>query len=96
MNKLNPGQLLGVLANVGVIAGIALLVFELNQNTDQLRVQLLLGANEKIFENNRDLLGQDSTSIYAKSITNPEELTFEEFLVASAMVFNFVNEWEDR
>ena len=32
MKKLNPGQTISVLANVGVLIGILLLVYELNQN----------------------------------------------------------------
>jgi hypothetical protein len=39
MKKLDLGQALGLIANLGVIAGILLLVFELNQNRDMMRAQ---------------------------------------------------------
>jgi hypothetical protein len=49
-----------------------------------------------MFENNRELLGDNPTPIYAKSVLSPEELTFEEFQVASAFVLNFLGVAEDR
>lgn len=39
MKKIDLGQTLGLFANLGVIAGILLLVFELNQNRDMMRAQ---------------------------------------------------------
>ena len=63
MKKLDLGSLLGVLANIGVLVGVLLLVLELSQNTQQLRLQLEFDAHQNIFENNRDLIGPDPTSI---------------------------------
>jgi len=39
MKKIDLGQTLTILANVGVLAGILLLVFELNQNREMMRAQ---------------------------------------------------------
>ena len=39
MKKLDTGQLLGLIANLGVIAGILLLVFELQQNRIMMEAQ---------------------------------------------------------
>ena len=87
---------LTLIASVGILAGLVLVAIELNQNTDQLRLQLIFQTTQKLFENNRDLLGDNPTSTIAKSITNPEDLTYEEFLIASSFVLNGLNEWEDR
>ncbi len=87
---------LSLIASVGILAGLILVAIELNQNTDQLRMQLTFQANQKIFENNRDLLGDNPTPAYAKAITDPENLTYEEFLTADSYVLNLLNEWEDR
>ena len=87
---------LSLIASVGILAGLVLVAIELNQNTNQLRLQLVFQTTQKLFENNRDLLGGNPTPTIAKSITNPEHLTYEEFLIASAWVLNGLNEWEDR
>ncbi len=87
---------IAILANVGILAGLILVAIELNQNTKQLSLELVWQVNERMIENNRALLGDNPTPIYVKSIMNPEELTFEEFQVASAFVLNFLAVWEDR
>ena len=87
---------LSLIASVGILAGLVLVAIELNQNTDQLRLQLVVQTTQKMFENNRDLLGENPTPTIAKSITNPEDLTYEEFLIANAWILNGLNEWEDR
>ncbi len=85
-----------ILANVGILAGLVLVAVELNQNTKQLSLELVWQVNERMMENNRAFFGDNPTPIYVKSIMNPEELTFEEFQVASALVLNFLGVWEDR
>ncbi len=87
---------IAVIANVGILAGLVLVAIELNQNTKQLSLELMWQVNERMIENNRTLLGDNPTPTYVKSIMNPEELTFEEFQVASAFVLNFLGVWEDR
>ena len=92
--QLNHWLTLG--ANLAILVGLVLVAIELNQNTRQLSLELGWQINQKMFENNRDLLGDNPTPIYAKSVLSPEELTFEEFQVASAFVFNFLGVAEDR
>ncbi len=87
---------LSLISSVAILAGLVLVAIELNQNTDQLRLQLVFQTTQKLFENNRDLLGDNPTPTIAKSITNPEDLTYVEFLLASSFVLNGLNEWEDR
>ena len=87
---------LSLVANIGILAGLVLVAIELNQNTDQLKLQLVFQTTQKLFDNNRDLLGDNPTPAITKSITNPDDLTYEEFLIASSFVLNQLNEWEDR
>jgi len=84
------------LANVAVLVGLVLVAYELRQSTDQLSLELEWQINQKMFENNRDLQNEYTASIYAKSITNGDELTFDEFIVATGLITNLLNIWEDR
>ena len=85
-----------LLANIGILLGLVLVAVELNQNTKQLALELEWQVNQKMFENNRDLMGDNPTPIYAKSVLRPQDLTYEEFQVAVALIINFLNVWEDR
>ena len=92
--RINAG--ITVLANISILIGLVLVAVELNQNTTQLALELEWQVNQKMFENNRDLMGENPAPIYAKSVLRPQELTYEEFQVATAIVLNFLNIWEDR
>ncbi len=92
----NVKSWISLLTNIGVLVGLFLLVVELKQNSQQLELQLLFQANQKIFENNRDLAGENIAATFTKAITNPEELTFEEGLAASSHIINWLAVWEDK
>ncbi len=84
------------LTNVAVLVGLVLVTYELRQNTDQLALELEWQINQKMFENNRDIQNEYTASIWAKSITSGDELTFDEFFVATGFITNLLNIWEDR
>ena len=48
---------IALIASGGVLIGLILVAIELNQNTQQLRLQLEFQSDQKIVDNNRDLLG---------------------------------------
>jgi hypothetical protein len=96
MKKIDLGQMITILANIGVIAGIIFLAIELNQNTRQLALELEWQVNDRMIQNNRDLMGANPAAVFAKSVVSPQDLSYEEFQAAGALVFNFLSVWEDR
>ena len=96
LKNINIGQSLAILANVGVLAGLILVAIELNQNTEQLTLELQWQINEQMIQNNRDFVGDSSSEIFEKLVTEPDDLTFAEFQAAAALLFNLLSVWEDR
>ena len=84
------------LANIGILVGLVLVAVELNQNTRQLTLTLRWQVNQRLVENNRDLMAQSTHEVYAKSITHPQDLSFGEFQAVAGLNFNFLNVWEDH
>jgi len=88
---------LSLIANLAILVGIVLVLMELNQNTEHLRLQLRDQINARMYENNRSLLaGGAVVSAIAKSVTDPGSLTYQEFRIVDAHLINVINEWEDR
>ena len=58
MKKIDLGQTITILANIGVLIGIFLLVYELNQNREMTRAQI----RNEISRSEMDLLSTGSTS----------------------------------
>ena len=77
MKKIDVGQTVGILANIGVIAGILLLAVELNQNNELLKAQarhnqlntrslpftLILNNEEQLLVNFKAASGETLTAI---------------------------------
>ena len=94
MKKLDLGQTISILANVGVIAGIIFLAVEIRQNSEALAVQA---------HQNRQNVRR---SIMVRTVDNPElgralhkarngeDLTsFEQFTLREEALFRLIN-WE--
>ena len=92
--KLNTWLTLG--ANVGVLIGIIVLIFELNQNTDHLRLQLMDEINARQFGQNIVFLNENPAPVIEKSLVEPENITYSEYRIMDAYLVNAVGGWEDR
>jgi len=96
MSRARLTESITLLANIGVLAGLGLVAFELRQNTDQLALELQWQVTDRMLQNNRDLLGDNPALVFEKFTTDPETLTFAEFQIASALLFDFLSVWEDK
>ncbi len=83
-------------ATLAIIVGLVLVAIELNQNTEHLRLQLTDQITARMNENNRALLGENPTAAIAKSINEPQNLTYAEFRIVDAYLINVLGVWEDR
>jgi hypothetical protein len=81
MKKIDLGQTITILANIGVIAGIVFLAFELQQNNEALGLQARLERENTVRQGlNRRVENPDLIRAAAKSFSD-EELTLEEELL---------------
>ena len=96
MKKIDVGQTVTILANVGVIGGLAFLILELHQNTDHLRLQLMDQINARQFAQNSAFLAENPAPIIEVALTDPASLTFTDFQVMDAYLLNALGGWEDR
>ena len=98
MKKINLGQIVGILANIGVILGIVFLAIEVRQNNELIsadaRFNRLSLSNEayNLLSTNREL-----ATIWVK-IENKEDLTEVEDFQASMAAMRFLvnTEWMFR
>ena len=93
MKKLDIGQTLGILANVGVIAGIVFLGFELRQNNSFLAAQARSQLTANRISAVEMTLVPENLSVISKA-QNGEELTQEETLRLSFIGTGLFVRWE--
>ena len=88
-DRLNRWLTLG--ANVGILAGLILVAVQIQQNSQLVRMQLVNEGNLSSNEIWVSATGEKPLEAIAKSIENPEELTFAEFLVVDLYLFSNMN-----
>ncbi len=75
MKKINLGQMIQILANVGVIAGICFIGFEMRQNTVAVKSAASNGIQEQNTALYEIILEDPMMDIYQRGMTNPADLT---------------------
>jgi len=98
MKRLDLGQTITILANLGVIAGIALLAVELGQNNDLLSTQVrsersvrATAFTEEIFRNS-ELAGVLAKASDDVALNRPEQLQLDAFILRALRIW----EWQYR
>ena len=94
MKKIDLGQTINILANVGVIAGIVFLAFELQQNNELLGAQIQAYRFET-YRGFADGIQANTTLAGAMTKTeNGEALTGTEDVLLRATVLNLFRSWQ--
>lgn len=91
MKNIDLGKFLTVLANVGVLLGILLLVYELNQARDFARVEFLANNRFVFQEIERDMMNPEVAAVWAKAAVQPDSLTITEIRVMDAFLISHYN-----
>lgn len=88
--KLN--KWLQVSANIGIVLGLILVGFQLKQNSDLARIQLLYEESNRALELETEVVGEQSAEVWAKSINSPEDLTLAEIRIMEALLWSFIEQ----
>jgi len=87
---------LTLVANIGILIGLALIIVEIRQNAELLRLQFI---NDDLQETSTSLipmLGDDLSRVMMKSIFSPEEMTYAEFMVVDSWLTQQIARVERR
>ena len=95
MKDSNLGQSIGILANVGVIAGILFLGYEIHQNNSFLAAQARAEMAANRVSYNDMMLVPENLSVYLRATSN-EELRVEETARLRFIVTSILVRWESE
>ena len=93
MNAPRLEKWLQIGANVGILGGLILVWFQMEQNTNILRTQIMYQESERYLQFENAMLGENPSVVWAKTLEAPEELTLEEQRVADAIFYTGVETW---
>ncbi len=92
---MNSGKLndwLQVAANVGIIAGLVLVGFQLKQNSDLLKTQMMYEESNRAIDIETQVVGELGAEAWAKSITDPKNLSLSEQRVVEALLWSYTEQ----
>jgi hypothetical protein len=81
---------LQISANAGIIVSLLLVGFQLKQNSDLLSTELLYEESKRVADLEVQFIGENGAEVWAKSLTDPENLTLAEQRIMEASLWTFV------
>ena len=91
MNSAKFSSWLTIVANVGLLAGMALVVYQIDQNSQLARMALVNEGNVASNQFWADLMGENPTDVIAMAVECPEAMTYSDFLAMDAFLFTGMN-----
>ena len=88
----NLNRWLQVSANIGIVLGLVLVGFQLKQNSEIARVQLLYEESNRAIDLETEVVGELGAEVWAKSINAPEDLTLAEIRIMEALLWSFLEQ----
>lgn len=92
MNSSKLSDWLQIAANLGIIGGLLLVGVQLKQNSDLLKTQLLYEESSRLVELETQVVGEIGAEVWAKSISDPQNLNLTEQRVMEALLWSFVEQ----
>jgi hypothetical protein len=87
------GYWLQVGANIGLLAGLMLVGFQIQQNSQILRTQVITEESRRAVDQEWLVVGENGARVWAKSISDPANLTLEEQRIMEAFLWTAVENW---
>jgi len=75
-------------ANVGILIGLVLVIVEIRQNSDLVRLQFINDDLLALAQTDTPMLGDNAADVMMKAMYNPEELTYADFRVIDAYLIS--------
>ena len=91
MNTTKLSPWLTIIANLGLVAGMVLVAYEINQNSQLARSALVNEGNIASNQFWENLMGETPTDVIALAVECPEAMTYSDFMVMDAFLFTGMN-----
>ena len=91
MDLAKPVSWLSIVANVGLLAGMGLVAYEINQNSQLTRMALVAEGNVASNEFWANLMGETPADVIGMAVECPEAMTYSDFIAMDAYLFTGMN-----
>jgi len=91
LNLPKPTSWLRIVANVGLLAGMALVAYEINQNSQLARMALVNEGNVASNQFYANLMGENPANVIGMAVECPAAMTYSDYIAMDAFLFTGMN-----
>jgi hypothetical protein len=84
---------LQIAANVGILGGLVLVVFQLNQNSEILQAQMMSAESRSVIDQEMQLVGEQGAAAWVATMTDPTNVSMEHHRIMEAIFWSAVESW---
>jgi len=94
MGNLEIARWLQIASNIGILGGLVLVGFQLQQNSEILKTQVMSDESRRMVEQEWVLIGEEGARVWAKAMERPNNLDLQEQRIMEAFFWSMLEGWE--
>jgi hypothetical protein len=92
-DKQTVGHWLQIASNIGILGGLILVGFQLQQNSEILKTQVMSDESRRVVEQEWVLIGEEGARVWAKAMERPNDLDLQEQRIMEALLWSELENW---
>ncbi|HSD69289.1 MAG TPA: hypothetical protein VLB07_07045 [Woeseiaceae bacterium] len=84
---------LQIAANVGIIGGLVLVGFQLNQNSEILQAQMMSAESRSVIDQEMQIIGGEGAAAWVSAMSDPMNVSPEHHRIMEAIFWSAVESW---
>jgi hypothetical protein len=93
MNSESLSNWLQITANVGIFGGLVLVGFQLNQNSEILRAEMMSAESRSVIDQEMQIIGGEGAAAWVAAMSDPTNVSPEHHRVMEAIYWSAVESW---
>ncbi len=93
MNIERLASWLQITANIGILGGLILVGFQLQQNSEILRAQMLSAESRSVIDQEMQIIGEEGATAWVSAMSDPSNVSPEHHRIMEAIYWNTIESW---
>ena len=90
MDNEKVGRWIQIVSNIGILGGLILVGFQLQQNSEILKTQVLSDESQRAVDQEWLLVGEEGARVWAEAMERPNDLDLEEQRIMDAILWTML------
>lgn len=84
---------LQIAANVGILGGLVLVVFQLQQNSEILQAQMMSAESRSVIDQEMQVIGEQGAAAWVSAMADPTNVSAEHHRIMEAIFWSAIESW---